>query len=195
MKIINKCQRIFVTFGVVVTVFGTAFAQTYYYPSTPPPQPATGPMIYPSRGQTQQQMQQDKADCYAWAKQQTGYDPMAAAQQAQGVQQPAPYYQPAPPPPSGGIVRGGVGGAAAGAAIGAIAGNAGKGAAIGAASGGAIGGLRQRQARNAQEQAMAQQQAAQQQTYSQQQAVNQQTVDAYNRAFQACMEGKGYTVR
>ena len=61
-----------------------------------------------------------------------------------------------------------------GAAVGAIGGNAGKGAAAGAVVGG-VGGRRRSV-------------AAQQQ---QQQA----TRSAYDRAFAACMEGRGYTVR
>jgi hypothetical protein len=70
----------------------------------------------------------------------------------------------------GGAARG----AAAGAAIGAIAGDAGKGAAIGAAGGGMAG---RRRAKGAE------------------QAGQQQTADAYGRAFAACMEGRGYTVK
>ena len=86
----------------------------------------------------------------------------------------------APPPPAqaGQHARGAVGGAARGAAlgaaVGAIGGNAGKGAAAGAVVGG-VGGRRRSV-------------AAQQQ---QQQA----TRSAYDRAFAACMEGRGYTVR
>ncbi|MDB6122667.1 MAG: hypothetical protein JWQ71_1660 [Pedosphaera sp.] len=55
--------------------------------------------------------------------------------------------------------------------------------------------VRQRRAGMAQQQAMTQQQAAQQQTLSQQQAVDQQKLDAYKRAFEASMEGKGYSVK
>lgn len=201
MKLINTLQKTLVAFGVTASLLGTAFAQT-----SPPPAPAASPfspMIYPAKGQTQAQLDTDKAECYAWAKQQTGYDPVAVALQAQSTQsaqpvtpQPAPYNQ---PPPSGGVVRGGAKGAAAGAAVGAIAGDAGKGAAIGAASGGAVGGVRQRRAGAAEEQAMAQQQMAQQQAATgqaaQQQAANQPKLDAFKRAFEACMEGKGYTIK
>jgi hypothetical protein len=74
----------------------------------------------------------------------------------------------------GGALRGGAKGAAAGAAVGAIAGDAGKGAAIGAAAGG-IGGRRK---------AKQDEQAA---------AAGQE--DAFKRAFGACMEGRGYSVK
>jgi hypothetical protein len=191
MKFFSKFQKTLGAFSVLVSLLiGSAGAQTSL-PSTPAAAPS-GPMIYPAKGQTQEQMAKDEADSYAWAKQQSGYDPMAVAPQAQ---QPVPYSQPAPSQPSGGVVRGGARGAAAGAAVGAIAGNAGKGAAIGAASGGAIGGVRQRRAGEAQQQTAAEQQAAQQQQSAQQQAVDQQKFDAYKRAFAASMEAKGYTVK
>ena len=43
----------------------------------------TGPIlgsdvfIYPNKGQSQKQQDKDKYECYGWAKQQTGFDPMA----------------------------------------------------------------------------------------------------------------------
>jgi len=134
---------------------------------------AQDPYVYPSRGQSNQQMEQDKFSCYQWAKGQTGFDPMQA-----------PTATAPPPQQKGGVLRGAAGGAALGAAVGAIAGNAGKGAAIGAASGGIIGGARKRQSQQEQEQ-YAQQQSAQ---YNQQRS-------EYNRAWSACMSGRGYTVQ
>jgi hypothetical protein len=90
---------------------------------------AAEPYIYPTKGQTPEQLEKDKFECYTWAKQQTGFDPMQA-----------PAAAPAPPPsspqPDGKVVRGAARGAALGAVGGAIAGDAGKGAAIGAAVGG-----------------------------------------------------------
>ena len=141
-------------------------------------------IVYPAKGQSQKQMEKDKFDCYSWAKQQSGFDPM---------QTPAPAPAPPPPPGSaaGGVVRGGAGGAALGAAVGGIAGGwsgAGKGAAIGALTGGVFGGLRSR-ARNYQS-AQTQQQLA-----AQQSAQYRQKRDAYNRANSVCLEAKGYAVK
>jgi hypothetical protein len=138
------------------------------------------PVIYPAKGQTQEQMQKDKSECYNWAKGQSGFDPMA------------PPTASSPPPqqgaPQGGVVKGAARGAVVGVAVGAIAGDAGKGAAIGAAGGGLMGGMRRR------DQA-AQEQHAQQQ-WEQQQAANlAQKRGVYNRNFAACMEGRGYTVK
>ena len=92
------------------------------------------------------------------------------------------------PPPEEGAparpVRGAAVGAVAGLAIGSLAGEAGTGAAIGATAGGLLGGLRRR-SQYAQEQQWADQQAA---DYANHRA-------NYNRAFSACMQGRGYTVK
>src|SRR5262244_378576 len=90
--------------------------------------------IYPSRGQSPQQEQFDKGQCYSWAVQQSGFDPANPQ-----------VYTPPPPqagPPQGGVFRGAASGAALGAVGGAIGGDAGKGAAIGAAVGGVFGLMR-----------------------------------------------------
>jgi hypothetical protein len=144
------------------------------------PVSAQDPIIYPNKGQSQDQMEKDKYECYSWAKKQTGFDPMQTPQAT------------APPPqqeaPQGGVLRGGARGAAVGAVGGAIAGDAGKGAAIGAASGALIGGMRRRDQQRRQQQS--QDQWAQQQT-----AQYSQNRNNYNRAFSACLEGRGYTVK
>jgi hypothetical protein len=88
-----------------------------------------------------------------------------------------PFFGSPPPSAGGGVVRGAAGGAALGAVGGAIAGDAGQGAAIGAATGALFGGMRQHRQR--------QEQAA----WSSQAQAN------YNRAFSACMQARGYTVR
>ena len=86
-------------------------------------------MIYPAQGQSNEQMEKDKFECYNWAKGQTGFDPM---------QMPTASS----PPPSqekksvgGSTLKGGVVGGAGGAIIGGIAGGS-KGAKKGAAIGG-----------------------------------------------------------
>lgn len=137
-------------------------------------------MIYPGKGQSSEQMEKDKYECYQWAKQQSGFDPMAPPQAT------------APPPaeeaPKGGVVKGAARGALLGVAVGAIAGDAGKGAAIGAASGGLIGGMRRSDQQTKQEQSQKNWETQQAQQY-------QANRDQYNRAYTACLEGKGYTVK
>jgi hypothetical protein len=136
-------------------------------------------IIFPAKGQSAEQMEKDKTECYTWAKQQTGVDPMAMAQ-AQASAAPATSTA----PQGEAVVKGAAKGAAAGAVVGAIAGDAGKGAAIGAAAGGMSGGARNRSKANAAEDA--QKQADEKMK---------QDIANYNRAFTACLEGKGYTVK
>lgn len=130
-------------------------------------------VIYPSKGQTNDQMEKDKYACYQWAKGQTGFDPMQV-----------PTATSPPPEQKGGAVRGAAGGALVGLAVGSLSGNAGKGAAIGAGAGGVIGGARRQQSKREQDK-WAQQQAN---NYAQQR-------NTYNKAWSACMEGRGYTVK
>ena len=129
--------------------------------------------FYPAQGQSEDQLNRDRGECYAWAVQQSGHDPA----------NPSTAGSPPPEAPQGGLARGAARGAAVGAVGGAIGGDAGKGAAIGAATGGMIGGLRRRDQRARQEQ-----QARNQQ--NQQQAAR----GNYDRAMSACMEGRGYSV-
>ena len=137
-------------------------------------------IIYPAKGQSQEQMDKDKFECYNWAKKQTNFDPMEVPKATE------------PPPEKeaqkGGVARGGARGALVGVTAGAIAGDAGKGAAIGAASGALIGGMRRRDQKRQQEQG--EQQWAQEQASQYQQRRNN-----YNRAYGACLEGRGYTIK
>ena len=128
--------------------------------------------VFPKSGQTKEQQEQDEFTCYKWAKEQTGFDPNKPVEQASA------------PAPKGGAASGAAKGAAVGAIGGAIGGDAGKGAAVGAGVGAAAGAHKRRKGEK-------QQEAAQQQAAKQQEA----SVEGYQRAFGACMEGKGYTVK
>lgn len=134
-----------------------------------------GLVVFPAKSQSKQQQKEDEFECYLWAMEQTGIDPLNLPTVEAQVQS----------GPTGGAVRGAAGGAAAGAAIGAIAGDAGKGAAIGATAG-AMRGVRA--GRQAQAQGNAQSQA-------QANAANEEVKNQFKKAFSACMEGKGYTIK
>ncbi len=155
-----------IAFCMIATDLSCVFAQQSISSSL-------GLVPYPAKGQSLSRQNQDEGECYAWAKQQTGIDPVAVAN--------------TPPPPSGPAVgggerlRGAARGAVGGAAIGAIAGDSGDGAAIGAVAGTMAGGRKARQNKQAQSQ--------------QAQDAKAGTIQHFNKAFGACMEGKGYVVK
>ncbi len=158
-----------------------------------------GTYAYPTKGQSQEQVNKDKFYCHNWAVIETGYDPTIA-------QPPPRTYYSSPPRGSsgyfgsgetgeGGVVKDAAGGAALGAIGGAIAGNAGMGAAIGALAGGLFGGAK-RSSRKSEEarwqEQQYQQQAQQQQAYDQQIA---QASNGYRSAYAVCMSSRNYTVK
>lgn len=135
-----------------------------------------GLYVFPSGDQDQETQNADEMTCYKWAKEQSGVDPMNL-----------PDVQAAEVDHSmdGSAVKGAAGGAAAGAAVGAITGDAGDGAAIGAI----LGGIRGRRGKKAREK-------QQQQANNVAAAVTEQEyMNNFKKAFSACMEGKGYTVK
>jgi uncharacterized membrane protein len=137
---------------------------------------AQQPIIYPARGQSWEQQQNDTAQCHSWAQQTTGVNPVALAEQM--ANSPPPQQQ------GGQMFRGAAGGALFGTLIGGAAGGHwGEGAGIGALVGTMGSGMRMRRE---------QQQEASQQQGMQQQASSQ--LATYNRAVGACMTGRGYTV-
>lgn len=139
---------------------------------------AQGVFIYPAQGQSEEQMAQDKAECAEWAKSQTGYDP---------ANPPKPEPVAVEDKPAGGKVAGG---AARGALAGnllanAVGGNRTGGGAAGALVGGAKA-AKQAEAQKANQQAQAEQQA---------QAKVAERKAEFDRANQACLEGRGYTTK
>ena len=132
-------------------------------------------MIYPNEGQDDAQQEQDNYQCYSWAKGETGFDPMAPPT----ATEPAPQQQ----AKQGGVGRGALRGAAVGGII-----DGSDGAKTGAAAGAVVGGMRRADQNR--------QQATEQAQWEQQQASQYEASrSSYNRAFAACMEGRGYTVR
>lgn len=166
----KEISRVFVVVGITVCMIVMGFSCVFAQQSI---SSSLGVVPYPSKGQSPAQQNKDEGECYAWAKQQTGIDPVAVAN--------------TPPPPSGPAVgggeraRGAARGAAGGAAVGAIAGDTGKGAAAGAVVGTMAGGRQARQNKQAQAE--------------QAQNAKAGTLQHFNKAFGACMEGKGYVVK
>jgi hypothetical protein len=135
-----------------------------------------GMYVFPANDQSQEQMEKDETECYKWAVEQSGVDPLNA---------PKVEAEQVPTGPDGAAVVGAAKGAAAGAAIGAICGDTGKGAAIGAVSGGLAGRRASRAGRASAQQS------------NNQAAENKKTelMNSFKKAYSVCLEGKGYTVK
>ena len=161
----KKIIQMIISLFIALFFTGTAMAQD--------------PIVFPAKGQSQEQMEKDKFACYAWAKQETGFDPMKVPTATE------------PPPQQTAQRHTAVRGAAVGAGVGAIVekdGSRSKGAATGALIGGLLGGARTRRQMNRDEQ-------AKKQWEQEQAAIYAQKRDTYNRAYAACLEAKGYTVK
>ncbi|MCK4604977.1 MAG: hypothetical protein KAU41_09865 [Deltaproteobacteria bacterium] len=140
---------------------------------------AQDPIVFPAKGQSQDQMEKDKFSCYQWARDETGFDPM----QTPTASTPPPQQQAG----RGGALKGAAVGAGAGALI-KKSGSRSKGAGTGALVGGVLGGARQSQQNRQDQQARQQWEQQQANEYAHKR-------NAYNRAFSACMESKGYTMK
>src|SRR5262245_28605476 len=150
---------------------------------------------FPARGQSREQQQSDELACYNWARQDSGFDPLAALTAAQSSKNSPPTGTQASGVPQAAGAKGAAGGAGAGAVVGAIAGDPGKGAAIGAAGGGIRGRMAQKRAQ-AEAQQKAQQQSQQQaQQQAQAKAQTQAGLEDFKRGYGACMDAKGYSVK
>lgn len=141
-----------------------------------------GLLAYPAKGQSADKQKKDQAECYAWSKEQTGFDPATAAAVNKDSIAKAAEAQTAQAT-QGTAVKGAAKGAAAGALIGAAAGDAGKGAAIGAAAGG-VGGRSAKKRADKQAGANAAASAT---------AASDKQVDDFKKAIGTCMTGRGYT--
>jgi len=154
-------------------------------PASPPPQATTTVYFYPTRGQSDEQQDRDRYECYLWAKKKTGFDP--------GQSQLAPHQRvevtPAAPPGSDTAS-----GAFTGAVVGSMASSRhdrGFGMLFGAMAGAMLGA--------ASDQARAERAQQIEQQYNsgdtQQSARLERQARQYQRAMTACLEGRGYTVR
>ena len=144
---------------------------------------AQDPIFYPAKGQSKDQLEKDKYECYVWAKDSSGFDPMKT-----------PTATTAPPEEEEKVWGAGetalVGGAG-GAIVGGVAGG-GKGALagglLGSAGGALVGGARSSEQREREERKRREWEQKEANNYARQR-------NQYNRALGACMEGRGYTVR
>lgn len=144
---------------------------------------AQDPIFYPAKGQSDDQLEKDKFECYNWAKKNTGFDPMKT-----------PTTKTAPPAKEEKVwgagetaVVGGVGGAVVGGVTrggkGALAGGL-----IGTAGGALIGGARSSDQRKREKKKRKKWERREANNYAHER-------NEYNRALGACMEGRGYSVK
>jgi uncharacterized protein YcfJ len=141
--------------------------------------------VYPSKGQTEKQLDRDRYECHNWAVAQSHYNPsdthLAPHQQVRVVEMPAPGRDTAVGAVTGAVIGGSVAGrhdSGQGAVAGAIV-----GAVIGASSDAA----RQKTANQVNTTMNADAQA-------ERARLERQAAD-YRRAISACLEGRGYTVK
>ena len=163
-----------VALSVAVAVPAVAQDAAPPIPPAPMKPPAMGLFVYPGSGQDAAKQSYDENLCYAWARQQTGIDPTVAVAPVQAAEV-----------PRGDAVKGAAGGAIVGTAVGAIVGETGEGAAIGAVAGTAKG-RRERKKKKKEAEAQAQQATQDQET---------QRKDTFKKAWGACLEGRGYSVK
>lgn len=151
------------------TLIAAAFSALFLFSAVEPA--VAKPVIYPARGQSAEQQSKDETECTAWTQQQAGTGSNVSTQTApQSTQKDRRR------------LKGAARGAAAGAIIGEVADDeAGKGAAIGAGVGAIAAGRKARKSKEAENQKTQAQQA--------------QQTDVLDRAFAACMEGRGYSVK
>lgn len=131
---------------------------------------------FPAKNQTHDQQKKDEFECYKWAMDQSGVDPL----QPVSVQ-----AAPVETGPDGTAAKGAAKGALVGLAVGSVSGNAGEGAAIGAGVGAAKG-ARQKGYVDARKQ---------QESNAKAQSQEQEIKNSFIKAFSACLEGKGYTIK
>lgn len=143
--------------------------------------------VYPSKGQSDKQLDRDRYECHNWAVAQSHYNPsephLAPHQQIQVVAMPAP-------PPGQQTVAGAVTGAVIGAVIGSPR-STGEGAVAGAIAGAVIGASSESAQRRETEQSRNRVDAGAQ---AERARLERQASD-YRRAISACLEGRGYTVK
>jgi outer membrane lipoprotein SlyB len=134
--------------------------------------------FYPLHGQTAEQQDRDRYECYRWAHRHTGFDPSEPRQYGTATVQVV-----AGPPPGYAVAAGAATGAVIGAAV-AQPWDTAEGAAIGAVAGAMVGAAvetsRAQQAQGAVARANAQDDAA---------------VMAYRDAMKSCLAARGYSVQ
>jgi hypothetical protein len=141
--------------------------------------------VYPSKGQTEKQLDRDRYECHNWAVAQSHYNPsdshLAPHQQVRVVEMPAPGRDTAVGAMTGAVIGSSVAGRR----------DSGQGAVAGALVGAMIGASSDAARRQSANPAGARMSAEAQ---AERARLERQAAD-YRRAISACLEGRGYTVK
>jgi predicted lipid-binding transport protein (Tim44 family) len=139
------------------------------------PSMAAEPEVYPAKGQTAEQQERDQYACHEWATKETGVDPVALAEEKLAAPTPGEHEG-----KTGGMARS----AGIGAMGGAMEGDAGAGAMRGLGIGRMVSVIRAKRQLREQQSADAQEASA-----------LQAQLEKYDRAYAACLTGRGYSVK
>ena len=154
-------------------------------PASPAVRPSSNVYFYPVHGQSADQQDRDRYECYLWARKQTGYDPSQVRRDGG-----PPVQVVAMPPPGYDTMAGAATGAVVGAAV-SQPWHTAEGAAIGAVAGAVIGAAsdasRQQEAQRVQAEKDAERERAAAQADS--------AVLDYRNAMKSCLAVRGYTVQ
>ena len=148
--------------------------------------------IYPAKGQTDEQLAEDRYACHRWAADESGFDPT----QFDGVAPLKTIKVPVPKNEADGATgKGAVTGAVIGGVVGSHKGDTAEGAVVGAVLGTIAGAAVEEQGqREAREQAEAEARRQADEIAKNKAELALRKSD-YRRAMTACLEGRGYTVR
>jgi hypothetical protein len=181
--------------AVAMTLFLTACVETppprrappvaRTEPLPEPPPPTTQVYVYPTGGQTTEQLSRDRYECYLWGVKQSGFDPSQTSLAPHQRVEVVPVQPPAANTAAGAVAGAVIGAVIAGphdAAAGAIG-----GAIVGGAAGAASDAAREQRIQSVQNR------------YDQRDATRmaklEEQASNYRRALTACLEGRGYTVK
>lgn len=142
--------------------------------------------VFPAANQSAEQQKKDEYECYLWAVEQSGYDPVASGKAESSL---TTADSDNTSSESSGAGKSMLGGAARGAVIAEVSdGDAGKGAATGATLG-LMKGKRRQQSQQEQERLEAEERARAEAE------AREKLVSNYQRANAACLEGRNYVIK
>jgi hypothetical protein len=174
--------------ALAVALTGCVAEPTAPYPaSSPAPvaRPSPNVYYYPLQGQTAEQQDRDRYECYLWARRQTGYDPSLPHPDGG-----PPVQVLAMPPPGHDTLAGAATGAIIGAAV-SDPWHSGEGAAVGAVAGAVLGAASDAGRQQTAQRVQSQQDAERQRADAQADAL----VLDYRSAMKSCLSARGYTVQ